>query len=266
MRQARPNDYIVDGILYCGKCKSPRQIRVTAMGQTNIIWQDCKCEEKEYQRQEARLKRLNDIANLRAQAQNVSVPNEITRYDCTFADADQTELLGHCRQYVESWDDINRKNMGLLLHGTPGGGKTYAAACIGNALISRGKTVMMASLPKIVNAGFDRNDAIRGFGRYDLLILDDLGVERQSSFAREAVYQAVNERYDAKKPIVVTTNLSLDEIQHPADLSLTRVYSRLMAMCVAVLAVPQPYREREHREKTAEARRLLAKPHERVRA
>lgn len=49
----------------------------------------------------------------------------------------------------------------------------------------------------------------------DLLIVDDFGMERQTDYAREQVFNIIDGRYLARKPLIVTTNLSLHELKHP---------------------------------------------------
>ena len=53
--------------------------------------------------------------------------------------------------------------------------------------------------------------------RYPLLIIDDFGMERGTEYALEQIYSIVDSRYRSRKPLIVTTNLTLDEIQHPQD-------------------------------------------------
>lgn len=54
----------------------------------------------------------------------------------------------------------------------------------------------------------ERSQFISDFGKVDLLIIDDLGVERNSEFALEQVYSVVDERYKANLPLIITTNLT----------------------------------------------------------
>ena len=63
----------------------------------------------------------------------------------------------------------------------------------------------------------DRNQFINSLNRYSLLIIDDLGIERNSDFALEQVFNVIDSRYRSKKPLIITTNLTLSELNNAAD-------------------------------------------------
>ena len=75
---------------------------------------------------------------------------------------------------------------------------------------------------------------IRKLCSYQLLILDDFGMERDTSFALETVYDVIDGRYLSGKPLIVTTNLTLDELKKPQDVDHQRIYDRVLAMTVPI--------------------------------
>ena len=100
---------------------------------------------------------------------------------------------------------------GLLIWGDVGTGKSFFAGCIANALLEKGVPVLMTNFSRILNTltGMhfeDRNQFIDSLNRYSLLIIDDLGIERNSEFALEQVFNVIDSRYRSKKPLIVTTN------------------------------------------------------------
>ena len=72
------------------------------------------------------------------------------------------------------------------------------------------------------------------FAAIPLLILDDFGMERGTEYGLEQVYNVIDSRYRSGKPLIVTTNLTLDDLQHPEDTAHARIYDRLISMCVPV--------------------------------
>ena len=87
--------------------------------------------------------------------------------------------------------------MGLLLWGPVGTGKSFIAGCIANALLDQGVPVMMTNFARLLNkltdmCVGDRNAYIDSFNSFPLLIIDDLGVERNSEFAREQVFSVID--------------------------------------------------------------------------
>ena len=141
---------------------------------------------------------------------------------------------------MEHWQDMKQKNVGYFLMGPVGTGKSFFAGCIANALMEQCVAVMMTNFSRILNEltmrYADKNEIIAHFVEYPLLIIDDLGVERNSEFALEMIYNIVDRRYCTKLPLIVTTNLSFEEMTSASlDTEHQRIYSRIMEMCVPVL-------------------------------
>ena len=108
----------------------------------------------------------------------------------------------------------------LLFVGGTGLGKTFLSACIARAVADRGCSVVYESaghlFSKLEQAKFNpteeaRREAAR-FYDCDLLILDDLGTEMPSQFASAALYTLLNDRILENKPMVISTNLTIDEL------------------------------------------------------
>ena len=130
----------------------------------------------------------------------------------------QTETA---RFYVDSWETMQAENIGYLFWGGVGTGKSYLAACIANALMEKEVAVRMTNFATILNdlaASFEgRNEYISRLCSYPLLILDDFGMERGTEYGLEQVYSVIDSRYRSGKPLIATTNLTLEELQHPQD-------------------------------------------------
>lgn len=173
--------------------------------------------------------------------------------DCTFdRDNGAVPQLAWARQYVEHWPEMRRENMGLLFWGPAGTGKTFAAACIANALVDLEVGVRMITLGEaLLNlfgmSGEERIQYLEVLTTCGLLILDDFGVERRTPYAREQVYEIINRRYLSGRPMVVTTNLTLEELKN-ADRDDSRIHDRVLERCVPVCFDGTSLRQ----EKTAE--------------
>ena len=129
-------------------------------------------------------------------------------------------------------------NIGCLFWGGVGTGKSYLAGCIANALMEKEIPVRMTNFALILNdlaASFEgRNEYISRLCRYPLLILDDFGMERGTEYGLEQVFNVIDSRYRSGKPLIVTTNLTLDDLHNPEDTAHSRIYDRLLSMCVPV--------------------------------
>jgi DNA replication protein DnaC len=102
-----------------------------------------------------------------------------------------------------------------------GNGKTHLAAAIANEVTGRGDPVLFVVVPDLLDhlrAAFNPSVGVRYDKRFDevktapLLVLDDLGTESATAWAREKLYQLFNYRYNARLPTIITTAVPIDEI------------------------------------------------------
>lgn len=250
-----PRDYIQDGLLYCGHCKTPKQCRISYGGGLKVVGCQCACRTRQY---EAQRKADQDRERaLHIEALRASGIQDRSLAGCRFAGATETPELARCRRYVTNWETMYADNNGLLFWGNTGNGKTFAAACIANELIDRGIPTMITSFPRILNAGWDRREIAEQMKFYPLLVIDDLGAERSSEYALETVYMVIDERYKAKKPLIVTTNLTLDEICKPKNMDYQRIYDRILEMCIPVVFQGSSMRRNAANEKFRRAKAVL---------
>ena len=105
---------------------------------------------------------------------------------------------------------MRAENLGLLLWGGVGTGKSFLAGCIANALMEQEVPVRMTNFARILNelnSSFSGcNDIVDKLCRYPLLIIDDFGMERGTKYALEQIYSIVDSRYRSRKPLIVTTD------------------------------------------------------------
>ena len=179
-----------------------------------------------------------------------------------FAVAEDNKDIQMAKRYVEQWKKVKAENLGLLLWGDVGTGKTFFAGCIANALLDKGIPVLMTNFARILNtlAGMhseDRNLFIDSMNRYSLLIIDDLGMERNSEFALEQVFHVIDSRYRSRKPLIVTTNLTLTELNTPTDIAHRRIYDRILERCVPIRINNRNIRQDNASKNLEEAKRLL---------
>ena len=156
-------------------------------------------------------------------------------FDCWHMTANNARIRKICCRYADAFAEMMTKNQGLLFYGSAGTGKTFAAACIANALLEQKVPVVMTSFVKLLSTvqGFQQDDEklIAHLNRAQLLIIDDLGAERSTDFALEKVYGIVDSRYRAQLPVIFTTNLSLKEMKDAVDMRYVRIYDRIFELC-----------------------------------
>ena len=250
-----------DGLLYCGKCHSRKQLKIVLFGKEQIVSSLCHCEEERIKKEEEikrKKEEMQRIGRLKA-----SCIHDRALLQCTFSrDDGSLPQIGSAKRYVETWETRKENNDGLLLWGPVGTGKTFYAGCIANALIERNVPVLMTNFSKILNrmSGLysdDRNVYVSQIVKYPLLIIDDFGIERNSAYALEQVYNIIDERYKARLPLIVTTNLSLYTLKTPPDTMHQRIYDRVLSMCVPVKFDGASHRRPEAEKKYRECRALF---------
>ena len=131
---ASENEYTGrDGLRYCRKCHEPTQCRIVFMGRERIVPCLCTCGKEEVEREKretAERDRLYEIARMKA----AGIQDRHLR-EWTFAKAEDTPVIRMAQNYVKNWKRVKAENLGLLFWGDVGTGKSYAAACIANALL-----------------------------------------------------------------------------------------------------------------------------------
>ena len=188
--------------------------------------------------------------------------NQISMRNWTFEhDNGRNPQTETARFYVESWETMQAENIGYLFWGGVGTGKSYLAACIANALMEKEVAVCMTNFATILGdlaASFEgRNEYISRLCSYPLLILDDFGMERGTEYGLEQVYSVIDSRYRSGKPLIATTNLTLEELQHPQDTPHARIYDRLTSMCAPVRFTGSNFRKETAQEKLERLKQLM---------
>ncbi len=259
-----PEDYTgEDGLLYCGKCHTPKEDYFAAgknfLGRDRHPAEcDCRRAEREGREKEETEKKHND----EAERLKRSGFTDTAMREWTFKNDN-----GNCPQiekahfYVEHWETMKAENIGYLLWGNVGTGKSYFAGCIANALMEQEIPVRMTNFATILNDLFNgtegRNDYISKLCAYPLLILDDFGMERGTEYGLEQVYNVVDSRYRSKKPLIITTNLTLEHLQNPEDTAHARIYDRLIEMCVPVRFTGGNFRRVTAQQKMERLKKLM---------
>lgn len=250
------NDYIGDdGLLICGNCNTPKQVRVSFLGIEKTPYCMCKCEIEKRDAEEKK-RREEEFHQMVERNRLIAFPDcnpQIAEKDMrnwTFANDDKSrpELTRAGIEYVRNFNEFMRKGKGILFYGTVGTGKSYMAGCIANALIDKGYQVLMTNFARIEHTVFsisDKQEYYDSLNRYHLLVLDDFGVERSSEYMQEIVYSVIDNRWRAKSPMIVTSNLTSKQLKEPANINADRIYSRILEMCHPINVVGADRRKKD---------------------
>lgn len=259
--QVNEGDYYNEqGLLCCGKCRTPKQVEVNILGMVRRPYCMCKCEsdkrnKEDEERKEQELKK--QIYEIRRQCFS-----DEAMIDWSFANDDMAneKVTKAMQNYVDNFPELKKQGKGLLLYGQCGTGKTYAACEVANALIDKGYSVLVTNFARVLNelqATFEKQDYIDSLNSNSLLILDDLGIERDTPYAREQVYNVIDARYRAGLPMIITTNLTMDKIKATQDIGNMRIYDRILEKCFPIEVDGGNRRRKAIRESYGDMKKLL---------
>lgn len=260
-----PGDYVESGVKFCGKCQAPKQTWIDFQlpgGRTDrrLVPVACLCKEQELAEANARERRANFDAWISGMIEQYGLSDRsYTRH--TFAEDDRQDsaISDICLRYVERWEEMQADNMGILFYGSLGRGKSFFACAIVNALLEKCVPATVTNFPRLLNilqGVKERQAYIDQLQRYKLLVIDDLGVERDSTYAAEQVYNVIDARARSGLPLIVTTNLTMEDLKSPPTMQAARIYDRILEMC------PIPIRMTGESRRTANASARKAKAHE----
>ena len=259
----REDEYLNgDSLICCRKCHTPRQKRIEVAGKRMEPRCMCACQTTDYEKREQERKH-REFLDIVERNRSVGLPDpELRKHTFDNDLGYNPKQIRIAKQYVQHWEEFLESPTGLLLWGDVGTGKSFIAGCIANALLDKGVPVIMTNFARLLNKlidmySGDRNAYIDSFKRYPLMIIDDLGVERNSEFAREQVFSVIDSRYRSQLPMIVTTNLSLEELKDPTDLSRSRIYDRVLERCLPIRVNEQNIRELNQAAVLARAKQLL---------
>lgn len=255
-----PGDYMKDGLLHCGKCHTPkqamiRQPRIKGIEQgykpMPIV---CECrkqrlkeERKEREAYERRVYRMKALGKSGASH--------------TFAADDRAEeyatrvCYGYSLEFkaVENGVKPPIPSDGLLLCGNTGTGKTFLCHAVLNAVADKGYSIMAVTVGQFERKVWsgDKGEIFKAIERTDLLLLDDLGAERSSPYVQQLVFDLVDTRVSARKPLLITTNMTKEQIFRPEDTDNKRIISRVLG---SVSVVTMTGRDRRVQDFSAQAK------------
>lgn len=154
------------------------------------------------------------------------------------------DVLNYCKCYAE---DFDTQSESLFMYGATGLGKTHLSLAIANEIIKKGYNVIYDSAQNIFtslekekfsysNSGERENEIMD----CDLLIIDDLGSEFVTNFTTAALYNIINTRINRSKPVIISTNLTEDELEAKYT---QRVTSRIIGNYVSILFLGKDIRQ-----------------------
>lgn len=248
-------DYIgEDGLLYCGVCHKPKQLRLEIFDGVTIVPMLCEHEaerqnaESEAQRHRAKVADLYRLSDAPLSVKACTL-------DAWKADVSpglKGKLTAYCEAIIAG-DEMP----GMVLWGNIGSGKTYAAAAMLNYLVEHEIRCKWRSFSQMMSLDYDILADLKSLGRAQVVFLDDFGAQRNTEFATERAFQIIDTLCSSKVVPIITTNITVKEMKAPGNLANERIYSRIAGRCVKVAVNGENQREAVARENAAKFQRLF---------
>lgn len=221
----------------------------------------CDCQRKKQQEKAFLESQQRDKERIARSIRN-NLPEKYREMVFSSDDGKNVRLRNYALKFVENFDSFLREGKGLLFYGDLGTGKTFYASCIVNSLLGQNRHADIIVASQILDLFAPGNEENRiifydHLRRFDLIVLDDFGASRDNEYGWERIYEVVNQRLTVKKPLLITTNYSLQEMKNEQDLKKKRVFDRLFEMTIPVSFQGQSKRSSEQQEKSDELIRLL---------
>lgn len=134
----------------------------------------------------------------------------------------QVKALDFARDYAQDFARVRKSGRSAIFMGNVGTGKTHLAVGIGLQVmqehqasvlfVSVGRMVRMVKDTWARNSGVSESDVVAQMVFPDLLIVDEVGVQQGTEFERNVLFDVFNERYEQRKPSLLLTNCSLDDL------------------------------------------------------
>ena len=229
-------DYIGgDGLLYCGNCNTPKEcIPVPELPNFKPRCL-CKCAQEKQEAEERERKKAERVRMIEQNRKSGITDLKILKYTFENDKYPDSDISIRLRKYCAEWEKALDYNLGLLLWGGCGVGKSFYAGCIANYLIDNGVKALCTSIPKLINGIFSaeyKNAYINSVVEYPFLVIDDLGTERGTEYALEQLFTLIDERYKSNRPTIITTNLNPRDMAAVNDIAYKRIYDRVTEMCI----------------------------------
>lgn len=258
-----------DGRPYCKKCGEPLMLELKfsgaiaeTLGATRFVPRDCECMRAMFAVEDAAEKKAKQQQAIEKARLEGLKEKKYRETSFALDDGRNPKIRRMCEQYVQKRGAMIEGNYGLAFIGNNGSGKTFWAACIANALIDAGASVYMIKLKSLIDAmtadyGESREVELRKIRTADFLILDDYGAERGTDFSLEQAFEVIDTRYNAKKPLIITANLTEEILNNPPNVNYGRSYQRIIELCPAIVRVDGNRRTEIAAQKRKEMAALL---------
>lgn len=221
---------------HCPICGEELYKTINILGTTKTIKISCSCErakEAEYiklMKENHEKEKMENLKKLCFPKNNYS--------SCSFNSVFQPDYYKLLLKYYENFEELKNNNMGILLYGASGTGKTYASCALLNLLIQKYYKAKFFSYNYIINllTGMlqGKTDFLDSLLKYDIILIDDFACRKHTDFLIDLEFDIINTIYENNIVLIITTNHNLDFFSKPKLLGEKRINMRILERCYPI--------------------------------
>lgn len=220
----------------CSVCGEELFRTVNVFGQELKMRRACACRRKELEEEQKAAEQAKAFNRARDILELGYLNKGYANY--TFASTDEKDSKAYkdFTQYARNFDKAKATNKGVFLYGNAGVGKTFYASCIANEVRKNGDYVLIGSASEFVRyftRDYGKNEeAEEQIRTYPLMVIDDIGMEKSNDNSLAVMNEIIDIRYLSKRPLICTSNFTLNKLYEGTGAYGERILSRLTEMCV----------------------------------
>lgn len=227
----------LDGLKYCLCCGGLRERVIHLLGEPMKVSCLCRClaerqaREEEKRKQQEKMDRICKYRSLGFCVHDDEIRNARLEND----DGANEEVAAIVKGYLEHFDEMRKHGLGILFYGPVGTGKSFYAGCIFNGVIDQCRPALITNFSRLINETNailnEKQNRLDRLMHYDLVVIDDLGVERIRDWNNEQITLIVDVLYRSHVPLVITSNYTPRQLCDEKDVNRKRIYDRILKNC-----------------------------------
>lgn len=249
--ELREDEYLKGEMIYCKKCNTPR-IFVSDDGLLKVRCV-CKCQQEQFEKEkeqqklierQSRFEKIKSASLLGERYSNVTFENTDLKRNASFVEA-----YNRCKKFCQNYSIVLENGYGMYIWGESGCGKTHLMACMVNELTKNFMPCLFTNFFEIAKeikktygkSLYSESDFIKQLTEIPFLFIDDFGTERvqqngEDTWLQEKIYDVINKRYNAQKPTIFSSNLSIQGLIEEQGI-MPKTVDRVVEMANAIIEV-----------------------------
>ena len=244
--------YMKDNIIHCKVCNEPLEIDIGNGCKRSLI---CSCYEKEEQARNKQRRELEKKQYIELLKEKSLIGKRFEKANFNDIDKEHNKsyltACAKCKSYCSKSTEMLENGYGIYIYGSCGGGKTYLTACMVNELTQNMHTVLFTNfmeISRMIRNSYDNKSTeseqniIEMIKEVDFLFIDDFGTEKvakngEDNWLQEKIYEIVNTRYINLKPVIFSSNYSIDQLTERGFMEKT--IDRVKEMSTAIMKIQE---------------------------